>query len=69
MYVSVLQPVEQRAGDLDLSFKPAKCVSYLVDGLKHLREGVPLSKGATRFIAEDNTKFLGEAYRCFTECN
>jgi len=26
--VTVLQLVDQRAGDLDLSFKPVKCLSY-----------------------------------------
>jgi len=35
-HVSLLQTVDQHAGDLDLSFKPAKCVSYLFDGVKHL---------------------------------
>ena len=56
----MLQTVDQRAGDLDLSFKPAKCVSYLFDGFKHLRKGVPLSKGTTRSITEGKTKFLGK---------
>jgi len=30
-HVSELQTVDKRAVDLDLSFKPAKCVSYLFD--------------------------------------
>ena len=59
-HVSVLQTVDQRASDLDLSFKPAKCVSYLFNGIKHLQKGVPLSKGTTRSITEGGTKFLGK---------
>jgi len=60
IHVSVLQTVDQRAGDLNLSFKPAKCVSYLFDGVKHLRKGIPLSKNATRSITEGDIKFLGK---------
>ena len=35
-HVSVLQAVDQKASDLDLSFKPQKCVSYLFDGSKRV---------------------------------
>ena len=45
---------------MDLSFKPAKCVSFLFDGVKHLQEGIPLSKGTTRSIIQGETKFLGK---------
>ena len=34
IHVSVLQTVDRRACDLDLSFKPVKCISYLFDGSK-----------------------------------
>ena len=59
-HVYVLQTVDQKASDLDLSFKPVKCVSYLYDGAKHLKEGILLSKGTTRSITEGGTKFLGK---------
>ena len=59
-HVSVLQAVDQRAGDLDLSFKPQKCVSYMFDGSKHLQKGIPLSKGTTHSITEGGTKLLGK---------
>ena len=59
-HVTVLQSVDQRAGDLDLCFKPVKCVSYLYDGSKCLQKGIPLSKGVTRSITEGGTKFLGK---------
>ena len=39
-HVSVLQQVDQKAKDLDLSFKPAKCVSYLFDGHSHRKEAI-----------------------------
>ena len=60
VHVVVLQSVDQRASDLDLSFKPVKCVSYLFDGKKCLQKGIPLSKGVTRSITEGGTKFLGK---------
>ena len=59
-HVSVLQTVDQRVGDMDLSFKPTKCVSYLFDGIKQFQNGIPLSKGTTRSIIEGGTKFLGK---------
>jgi len=39
--------IDQRAGDLDLLFKPHKCVSYMFDGSKHLQKVIPLSRGTT----------------------
>jgi len=60
MHTKVLQLVDQRATDLDLSFKPLKCVSYLFDGSHHDRQGVELSGGITRSIAEGGTKCLGK---------
>ena len=52
VHVSVLQTVDRRACDLDLSFKPVKCVLYLFDGSKCLQKGIVLSKGVTRSITE-----------------
>ena len=46
-HVTVLQSVGQRAGDLDLCFKPVKYASYLFDGSKCLQKGIPLFKGDT----------------------
>ena len=59
IHTSVLQSID-KAADLDLSFKPVKCVSYLFDGLKIIPQGISLSKGATRSIVEGETKFLGK---------
>ena len=59
-HVSVLQQVDQKAKDLDLSFKPTKCVSYLFDGHSHRKEGIQLSSGFTKSITEGGTKFLGK---------
>ena len=36
----VLQTVNHSAGDLELSFKPEKYMSYLFNGDKHLRKGI-----------------------------
>jgi len=41
-HVTVFKSVDQRAGDLDLGFKPVKCVSYLYNGSKCLQKGIPL---------------------------
>ena len=49
-----------KASDLDLSFKLPKCVSFHYDGAKVISQGLPLSKGMTRFITEGHTKFLGK---------
>jgi len=49
-----------RSFDIDLCFKPSKCVSFLFDGTKLLLQGIPLSKGSTRLITEGQTKFLGK---------
>ena len=57
---SVLQLIDQKATDLDLCFKPAKCVSFLFDGTRLLSQGIALSKGVTRPITEGHTKFLGK---------
>jgi len=56
--VSVLQSVDQKAHDLDLSFKPVQCISYLFDGSKCMQKGILLSKGVTRSITEGGTKCL-----------
>jgi len=53
----MLQPIDKKAADLYLSFKPVKCISYLFDGSKIILLGVSLSKGATRSIVEGETKF------------
>ena len=57
----VLQQMDQKATDLDLSFKPSKCVSYLFDGSQHNRQGIELSGGITKSITEGGTKFLGKS--------
>ena len=60
-HISVLQQVDQKARELDLSFKSSKCVSYLFDGHSHRKEGIQLSGGFTRSITEGSTKFLGKS--------
>jgi len=60
-HTSVLQQIDQKASDLDLSFKPSKCVSYLFDGHKLIKEGIQLSGGSTRAITDGGTKFLGKS--------
>jgi len=57
---SVLQLIDLKATDLNLSFKPAKCISFLFDGAKFLSQGIALSKGVTIPITEGHTKFLGK---------
>ena len=59
-HTRVLQTIDNRAKDLDLSFKPVKCVSYLFDGSQHRQLGIELSGGTTRSITEGSTKFLGK---------
>ena len=60
MRKSVLQYIGSKASALDLSFKPAKCVSFLSDGVKLLSQGIVSSKGMTRSITDGHTKFLGK---------
>ena len=60
-HVSVLQKIDQKATDLDLSFKSSKCVSYLFNGHIHRKEGISLYGGSTRSITEGITKFLGKS--------
>ena len=60
-HTMVLQQMDQKATDLDLSFKPSKCVSYLFDGSQHSRQGIELSGGITKSITEGGTKFLGKS--------
>ena len=60
VHKSVLQMIDQKASDLDLTFKPPKCASFLFDGSKVMPQGLPLSKGSTRPITEGHTKFLGK---------
>ena len=60
VHKSVLQTMDQKASDLDLTFKPSKCVSFVFDGSKVMPHGLPLSKGSTRPITEGHTKFLGK---------
>ena len=59
-HTMVLQQMDQKATDLDLSFKPSKCVSYLFDGIRHSRQGTELSGGITKSITEGGTKFCGK---------
>jgi len=65
VHTSVLQTIDKKAADLDLFFKPAKCVSYLFDGSKIIPHGVSLSNGITRSIVEGGTKFLGKIIDVF----
>ena len=59
VHVSALQQIiDQKAADLDLSFKPSKCVSYLLDGHSHRKEGIQLSGGCTKSLTEGSTTFL-----------
>ena len=60
VHKSVLQLIDLKAVDLDLSFKPAKCVSFLFDGAKVISQGLSLSKGMTRSITERHTNFLAK---------
>jgi len=60
VHKSVLQLIGLKAVDLDLSFKPAKCVSFLFDGAKVISQGLSLSKGMTRSITERHTNFLAK---------
>ena len=60
VHKSVLQTIDLKAADLDLTFKPSKCISFLFDGSKVAPMGLPLSKGTTRPITEGQTKFLGK---------
>ena len=60
VHKSVLQTIDLKAADLDLTFKPSKCISFLFDGSKVAPRSLPLSKGTTRPITEGQTKFLGK---------
>ena len=60
VHKSVLQTIDLNAADLDLMFKPSKCISFLFDGSRVTPKGLPLSKGTTRPITEGYTKFLGK---------
>ena len=60
VHKSVLQMIYLRAADLDLTFKPSKCISFLFDGSRIVPKGLPLSKGTTSSITEGQTKFLGK---------
>ena len=57
----MLQQVDQKASNLDLSFKPSKSVSSLFDGNNHSDQGIELSGGITKSITEKGTKFLGKS--------
>ena len=60
IHKSVLQMIDLKAADLDLTFKPSKYISFLFDGSKVAPKGLPLSNGTTRPITEGQTKFLGK---------
>ena len=53
---AVLQILDKKASDLDLSFKPAKCVSYPFNGTKIISQGISLSN---RSIVGGETTFFG----------
>ena len=46
--------IDLKAADLDLTFKPSKCISFLFDASKVVPKGLPLSNGTAQ------TKFLGK---------
>ena len=48
VHISVLQQVDLKASNLDLSFKPSKCISYLFDD-HHL------NRHSTRSITDGGT--------------
>ena len=62
VHKSVLQTIDLRAADLDLTFKPSKCISFLFDDTQVVQKGLPLSKGSTRPITEGQTKYLGKLF-------
>ena len=55
--------MDQKAIELDLSFKPSKSVLYLYDGNCHSEKGIQLSGGITKSIIEGGTKFLGKSLK------
>ena len=55
-----LQTIDKHCSDLDLTLKPSKCVSFVYDGKKVLRNATfSLGDGSTRNISTGPTKFLG----------
>ena len=60
-HTKVLQQIDQKALDLELSVKPFKCVSCLYDGNHHSGQGIGLSGGVTKSNTVSGTKFLGKS--------
>ena len=66
----VLQTIDEKAADLDLFFKPVKCVSYLFNGSRILPTGISLSNGVTRSIFNrGRDQVLRKIDQCIFECH
>ena len=61
----VLRTIDNHCSDLDLTLKPAKCISLVFNGKKVLTTTFPLGNGHTRSINSGHTRFLG----CTLGCN
>ena len=59
-HAAALQTIDKHCSDLDLRLKPSKCVSFIYDGKKVLRNVTfPLKEGSTKNICTGPNKFLG----------
>ena len=59
-HAAALQTIDKHCSDLDLKLKPSKCVSFIYDGKKVLRNVTfPLKEGSTKNICTGPNKFLG----------
>ena len=56
-----MQHIDQKTTDLDLPFKPYKCIFYLSDGHSHRKEDIQLSDGSTRSLTEGSTQLIGKS--------
>ena len=54
-----LHTIDRHCSDLDLTLKPAKCISLVFNGKKMLTTTFPLGSGHTRSITSGHTRFLG----------
>ena len=54
-----LRTIDRHCSDLDLTLKPAKCISLVFNGKKMLTTTFPLGSGHTRSITSGHTRFLG----------
>ena len=59
-HAAALQTIDKHCSDLDLRLKPSKCVSFIYNGKKVLRNVTfPLKEGSTKNICTGPNKFLG----------